>query len=87
MENLITHFVRMAPGKWTCVRPGEFHSPDVHIQVAIGTTFTRGTIIMGVDVARSLEEQYARSRCGTSPQAPRSVPSSIRNQSRPPSPE
>jgi len=52
------HFVRIEAGKWTCVRSGEFQSPTGRIQVAVGTTFTRGTMFMGYDIARALDEHY-----------------------------
>lgn len=58
MEKLIEHFVRLEPGKWTCVRSAEFNAPNGRIRVAIGSTFTRGTDFMGVDLAELLDEQY-----------------------------
>jgi hypothetical protein len=77
MENFIRHFVRIESGKWTCVRPGEFTGPDgKRIQVAIGSTFTRGTNFMGVDLAQWLDEEQVESTelsCQTG--APKSVPS------------
>ena len=60
MENFIRLFVRIGPGIWTCVRNGEFEGPNGRIQVALGTTFTRGTSFMGIDLAERLEEQYAK---------------------------
>ena len=62
MDELIRHFVRIEPGKWTCVRSAEFNGPNGRIQVAIGSTFTRGTNFMGVDLAEWLEAQYERDR-------------------------
>jgi hypothetical protein len=58
MQNFIKNFVRLEGGKWTCVRPCEFEGPNGRIQVAIGTTFTRGTNFMGADLAEWLDEQY-----------------------------
>lgn len=60
MENFIRHFVRIEPGKWTCVRPGEFEGPHGRIQVAVGSTFTIGTSFMGIDLAKWLDEQYEK---------------------------
>ena len=60
MENFIRHFVRIAPGIWTCVRNGEFMSPNGRIQVSIGPTFIRGTNFMGMDVAQWLDEQHEK---------------------------
>jgi hypothetical protein len=62
MENFIKHFVRVGPGIWTCVRNGEFQSPNGRIQVTVGTTFTRGTNFMGMDVAQWLDEQYEKTK-------------------------
>lgn len=60
MENIIRHFVRIESGKWCCVRPADFHGPHGRIQVTIGSTFTRGSSFMGVDLAQWLEEQYEK---------------------------
>jgi hypothetical protein len=37
------------------------------IQVAVGTTFTRGTMFMGYDVAQALDEQYEHARAHRAP--------------------
>ena len=60
MENFIKHFVRIAPGHWTCVRNGEFDGPNGRIQVTAGSIFTRGTHFMGADLAQWLDEHYER---------------------------
>ena len=65
MGKLTEHFVRLEPGKWTCVKSAELDGPNGRIQVAIGTTFARGTPFMGVDLADWLEEQYERDQRGT----------------------
>ena len=62
MENFIKHFVRVGPGIWTCVRNGEFITPNGRIQVTVGTTFTRGTNFMGIDLAQWLDEQYDQTK-------------------------
>jgi hypothetical protein len=67
MEEMIEHFRRIEFGKWTCVRGGEFQTPTGRIQVAVGTTFTRGTMFMGYDIARALDEQYENSRMYRTP--------------------
>ena len=59
---MMQHFLRIEPGKWTCVRSGEFQSPTGRIQVAVGTTFTRGTVFMGYDIAQALDEHYESTR-------------------------
>ena len=60
MEQFIKHFVRSAPGVWTCVSPASLELPGGRIQVTAGSTFTLGTKFMGVELARLLEEHYQR---------------------------
>jgi len=62
MQNFIKHFVREAPGVWSCVESAELFLPEGRIQVTPGTRFTRGTKFMGVEVAKLLEDQYGISR-------------------------
>ena len=62
VENFIRHFVRVSAGTWTCVRDGEFTGPNGRIQVTVGTTFTRGTNYMGMDVAQWLDEQFDKTK-------------------------
>jgi hypothetical protein len=58
MQNFIKHFVRINPEMWTCVSSGEFYGPQGRIQVTVGTTVTKGTNFMGVDLAAILEKEY-----------------------------
>jgi hypothetical protein len=67
MEEMMKHFVRIEPGKWTCVRSWEFQSPTGRIQVAVGTTFTRGVMFMGYDIAQALDEQHEGAKVYRSP--------------------
>lgn len=83
MENFIRHFVRIEPGKWTCVRPGEFEGPTGRIQIAIGSTFTRGTDFKGIDLGCWLEEEYQKKNGNTSPRASEALPRSTRDPIRP----
>ena len=69
MEEMMKYFLRIEPGKWTCVQSGEFQSPTGRIQVAVGTTFTRGTMFMGYDVAKALDEHFEGTRSYRSPPA------------------
>ena len=62
MQNFIKHFVRDGEGEWSCVEPAELLLPTGRIQVTPGTKFTRGTIFMGVELAKLLDEQYALQR-------------------------
>ena len=59
VENFIKHFAREGEGVWACVEPVELLLPSGRIQVTAGTRFTRGTVFMGVELAKLLDEQYA----------------------------
>lgn len=58
MHKFITHFVRVGPGRWTCVKSGEYYGPNGRVQVAVGFSFRRGMIFMGFDLAQALDEYY-----------------------------
>ena len=60
MKTFIKSFVREGDGSWRCVSPAELQVTEGRIQVAPGTTFTRGTTFMGLDLAALLEEQHSR---------------------------
>ena len=62
MHQFIKHFVREAPGIWTCIEPADLLLPQGRVQVAAGTRFTPGSKFMGVELARLLEEQYEQAR-------------------------
>ena len=83
METFIRHFVRIGPGIWTCVRPGEFDGPNGRFQVAIGTTLSIGTTFMGMDVAQLLEEQYQKKNGDSRPQASRILQDATHDPTRP----
>jgi hypothetical protein len=57
MHDFIKNFVRTPDGGWLCVELAELKTPQGRIQVAPGTRFERGTIFMGVELARMLDEQ------------------------------
>lgn len=61
MERFILNFVRDAPGVWTCTAYATITLDWGRIQVAPGTRLTRGTLFMGVELARLLDEQYEKS--------------------------
>ncbi len=44
-------------GSWVCVLPIEWETPAGRIQVLLGTRFCRGTLFMGIDVVKLLEEE------------------------------
>jgi len=58
MESFIRNFVRDGEGCWRCVSPAELQIEVGRIQVAPGTTFTKGTMFMGLDVAAMLDEHH-----------------------------
>jgi hypothetical protein len=60
VQNFIRHFIREGHGVWACVEPAELHLPQGRVQVAPGTRFTLGSMFMGVELAKLLEEQYAK---------------------------
>jgi hypothetical protein len=62
LHQFIKHFVREAPGIWTCIEPADLQLPQGRVQVTAGTRFTRGSTFMGVEVAKLLEEQYELDR-------------------------
>lgn len=62
LNKFIKHFVREAPGIWTCIEPAELLLPQGRVQVTAGTRFTTGFKFMGVELARLLEEQYELDR-------------------------
>ncbi len=59
MHQFIKNFVRDGAGSWTCIAPATFEGPP-RVQVTPGSRFMRGTMFMGVELARMLDEQYER---------------------------
>ena len=57
MESLGKAFQRNADGSWTCVQPTTLEGPNGRIQVPEGTRFRRGSLFMGVELAKWLDEQ------------------------------
>lgn len=60
MQDFIRHFVRAPGGEWLCVEQAELNTPQGRIQVAAGTMLKRGTLFMGLELARMLDEQAER---------------------------
>ena len=60
------HFCHNADGSWTCMSPATLNGPNGRVQVTVGSRFYPGTIFMGFDVARWLEQQLGgrAQRCG-----------------------
>jgi hypothetical protein len=59
LANFPKAFRRNIDGSWTCVASTSFDgSPLGRIEVAAGTSFCRGKILMNVDVAEWLDRYY-----------------------------
>jgi len=56
MEVFFKAFRRNADGSWTCVTAATYEGTHGRIQVTPGSTFTRGTTFMNVDLARMLDD-------------------------------
>lgn len=57
MDEFVTHFSRNPDGSWTCISAGTFSGPNGRIQVSPGSTFYRGTMFMGFDLAAWLDDE------------------------------
>jgi hypothetical protein len=62
MQNFIKHFSREGCGVWVCIEPATVDLPSGRIQVTPGSRFTRGTMFMGVELAKLLEEEHEKHR-------------------------
>jgi len=56
MQDFYQAFTRNPDGSWTCVQPATLTHPAGRIQVTEGSRFYPGTIFMGVDIARWLDQ-------------------------------
>lgn len=62
MRRFVRSFVRESSGVWVCVKSAEVQLPQGRIQVTPGTRFTRGSMFMGVEITKLLEEQYEQDK-------------------------
>lgn len=62
VQQFIKHFRREGAGVWVCVEPATLELADGRVQAAPGTRFIIGTKFMNVDLARLLDDEYARQR-------------------------
>ena len=60
MQDFITHFERDPDGSWRCVSFAEIRTPGGRIQVTEGTRFMPGTMFMGMDIVKCLDEELDR---------------------------
>ena len=58
VENLGLAFQRNADGSWTCLKPTTLEGPNGRIQVSEGSTYRRGMLFMGIELAKWLDEQF-----------------------------
>ena len=61
MNEFLKAFHRNDDGSWTCVAAARYQSAEGRIEVAPGTTFTKGTVFLGVEIASWLEQQLKHS--------------------------
>ena len=68
-DSFASNFCRHRDGSWTCISPATFEVQSGRIQVAAGSRFYPGTILMGFDIAEWLEARYvdASLACDESP--------------------
>jgi hypothetical protein len=59
-DDFASHFRRNDDESWTCISPATFDGPTGRVQVATGSRFYPGTIFMGFDLARWLEERFGK---------------------------
>ena len=57
LEDLGSTYRRNADGSWTCVKAATLQGPNGRMQVSEGTTYRRGMLYMGVELAKWLDEQ------------------------------
>lgn len=57
MDDDFTSFRREKDGIWICVEPVTICHPKGRMEVAPGSSFKKGTVHMGVDLAALLDEQ------------------------------
>lgn len=60
MKKFVERFRKIRPGIWECVTHAEYDGPEGRIQVAAGSRVQRGTMFMGMDIARMLDEHEAQ---------------------------
>jgi hypothetical protein len=62
MDNFVRNFERQPNGSWLCIAFAEVRTFSGRIQVAEGSVFMPGTIFMGVDIVKCLEEEAERQK-------------------------
>ena len=60
MDQFVKNFAREAPGVWACMTWATLELPSGRVQIAPGTRLTRGTLYMGVDLAKFLDDEFEK---------------------------
>jgi hypothetical protein len=60
VQDFIQHFTREPDGSWRCKDFAEITTISGRIQVSAGTHFMPGTVFMGVDIVKLLENEASR---------------------------
>jgi len=66
-NQLMNRFKREGPGAWICVEPAVLVTPQGRVEITPGMRFTLGTKFMNVEIARLLDDEYARFGPSTRP--------------------
>jgi hypothetical protein len=59
MSEVLRAFRREPNGTWVCIKPTTFDGPNGRVQVTPGTAFAPGSMFMGADFAKWLDQQLA----------------------------
>jgi hypothetical protein len=67
MRSFFDAFRRTADGCWVCIEPATLQGPRGRIEVAPGSVFSHGTMVMGLDLAQFLDvEDFIRAETASS---------------------
>lgn len=67
---LLASFRREANGDWTCIKPVLMDGTVRNMAIVPGATVKHVDMVMGVDIARKLDEAAARKEEDVEPKAP-----------------
>jgi hypothetical protein len=58
----LNRFQRQPNGEWACTKPIKINGPSGPIMIDEGTSFSPGTLFMGLDLARELDQMVTKHR-------------------------
>ena len=58
----LDRFQRKPSGEWACTKPINVNGPRGPVVIPEGTTFVRGALFLGLDLAKELDEMAAKHR-------------------------